>query len=77
VPPVTALTGDVPSQHLMRPVPSAGRQRQGHPAGGAPAVSADKPGYTHPPFYKKLPLHAEDTQISGVRAQEDRLGNRH
>jgi hypothetical protein len=35
--PATTLTGDVPSQHLMRPVPSAGRRRQGHPAGGAPA----------------------------------------
>jgi hypothetical protein len=36
VPPATALTGDVPSQHLMRTVPSAGRRRQGHPAGGTP-----------------------------------------
>jgi hypothetical protein len=35
-----ALMGDVPSQHLMCPVPSAGRRRQGHPAGGAPAGSA-------------------------------------
>jgi hypothetical protein len=42
VPPATALTGDVPSQHLMRPVPSAGRRRQGHPAGGALAGSAGK-----------------------------------
>jgi hypothetical protein len=33
--------------------------------------------YTHPPFYRKLPLHVEDTRISGVRAQEDCLGNRH
>jgi hypothetical protein len=32
----------MPSQHLMRPVPSAGRRRQGHPAGGAPAGSAGK-----------------------------------
>jgi hypothetical protein len=32
----------VPSQHLLRPIPSAGRQRQGHPAGGAPAGSAGK-----------------------------------
>jgi hypothetical protein len=30
----------MPSQHLMRLVPSAGRRRQGHPAGGAPAGSA-------------------------------------
>jgi hypothetical protein len=44
VPPATALTGDVPSQHLMCPVPSAGRQRQGHPAGGAPAGSAGEQG---------------------------------
>jgi hypothetical protein len=28
----TQLTGDVPPQHLMRPVHSAGRRRQGHPA---------------------------------------------
>jgi hypothetical protein len=32
----TLLTGDVPPQHLMRPVHSAGRRRQGHPADGAP-----------------------------------------
>jgi hypothetical protein len=32
----------VPSQHLMRLVPSAGRRHQGHPAGGAPAGSTDK-----------------------------------
>ena len=41
-PPATALTGDMLSQHLMRPVPSAGRRCQGHPAGGAPAGSAGK-----------------------------------
>jgi hypothetical protein len=41
-PPATALTSDVPSQHLMCPVPSTGRRRQGHPAGGAPARSAGK-----------------------------------
>jgi hypothetical protein len=28
----TLLTGDVPPRHLMRPVHSAGRQHQGHPA---------------------------------------------
>jgi hypothetical protein len=42
VPSATTPTGDVPSQHLMRPIPSAGRRRQGHPAGGAPAGSASK-----------------------------------
>jgi hypothetical protein len=38
-PPATTLTGDVPSQHLMRPVQSTGRRRQGHPADGAPDQS--------------------------------------
>jgi hypothetical protein len=83
-PPATVLMGDVPSQHLMCPVPSAGRRHQGHPAGGAPAGSAGKTvhpcraaRYTRPPFYKKLPQHAKDTQISGARAKEDCLGNRH
>jgi hypothetical protein len=31
----TLLTGDVPPQHLMRPIQSASRRRQGHPADGA------------------------------------------
>jgi hypothetical protein len=31
----TLLTGDVPPRHLLRPVHSAGRRRQGHPADGA------------------------------------------
>jgi hypothetical protein len=38
----TMLTGDVPSQHLMRHVHSAGRRRQGHPADGAPVQSVVK-----------------------------------
>jgi hypothetical protein len=38
-PPATMLTGGVPSQHLTRPVQSAGRRRQGHPASGAPDQS--------------------------------------
>jgi hypothetical protein len=41
-PPATTLTGDVPPQHLMCPVQSTGRQRQGHPADGAPVQSVDK-----------------------------------
>jgi hypothetical protein len=41
-PPVTTLTGDMPSQHLMCPVQSDGRRRQGHPAGSAPDRSVDK-----------------------------------
>jgi hypothetical protein len=32
----TLLTGDMPSQHLMRLVHSAGRRRQGHSTDGAP-----------------------------------------
>jgi hypothetical protein len=34
--------GDVPSHHLMHPIPSAGRRCQGHPGGGAPAGSTGK-----------------------------------
>jgi hypothetical protein len=82
-PPATALTGDVPSQHLLCPVPSVGRRRQGHPAGGVPAGFAGKQcirARRHPIlaliFRKKLPLHAKDTQTSSDRAQEDCLGNR-
>jgi hypothetical protein len=41
-PPSTTLTSDVPSQHLMRPVQSAGRRRQGHPADGAHVQSVGK-----------------------------------
>jgi hypothetical protein len=40
--PATMLTDDVPSQHLMCPVHSAGRRRQGHPAYGAHVQSVDK-----------------------------------
>jgi hypothetical protein len=74
----TLLTGDVPPQHLLRLVHSAGRRRQGHPADGSPVqsiVETVRPCCTvhcaHHPLYGKLPLRAEDTQISGVRAQED------
>jgi hypothetical protein len=38
----TLLTGDVPPQHLICPVHSVGRQRQGHPADGAPVQSIVK-----------------------------------
>jgi hypothetical protein len=38
----TLLTGDVPLQHLMRPIHSAGRRRQGHPADGVPVQSIVK-----------------------------------
>jgi hypothetical protein len=38
----TLLTDDVPPQHLMCPVHSAGRRRQGHPADGAHVQSIVK-----------------------------------
>jgi hypothetical protein len=38
----TLLTGDVPPQHLLRPVHSAGRRRQGHPTDDAPVQSTIK-----------------------------------
>jgi hypothetical protein len=41
-PPATTLTGDVPSQHLMRPIQSTGRRRQGHPTDGASVLSVGK-----------------------------------
>jgi hypothetical protein len=74
----TLLTGDVPPQHLLRHVHSAGRRRQSHPADGSPVqsiIETVRPCCTvycvHHPLYEKLPLSAEDTQISGVRTQED------
>jgi hypothetical protein len=80
------LTGDVPPRHLMCPVHSAGRRRPGHPAGGVPIQSIVKQyaraarctvsiiTYTVP---GKLPLHADTTQISDVRVQEDCSSNEH
>jgi hypothetical protein len=80
------LTDDVPPQHLMCPVHSAGRRRAGHPAGGVPVQSIVKQyacaarctmsviTYTLP---GKLPLHANTTQTTYVRAQEDRSSNEH
>ena len=57
----TLLTGDVPPRHLLRPVHSAGRRRQGHPADGAPVQSIAETvrpccavHCTHP-LYEKLP----------------------
>jgi hypothetical protein len=40
--PATTLTCDVHSQHLMLPVQSADRRREGHPADGASDQSVDK-----------------------------------
>jgi hypothetical protein len=41
-PPATTLTGDVPSRHLMRPVPSACRRSQTHPADDASGQSTSE-----------------------------------
>jgi hypothetical protein len=80
------LTGDVPSQHLMCHVHSLGRRHPGHPAGGVPVQSIVKHcaraagctvsiiTYT---LSGKLPLHANTTQITDVRAQEDFSSNEH
>jgi hypothetical protein len=76
----TLLTGDVPPQHLLWPVHSAGRRRPDHPAGGVPVQSIAKQyaraarctvaiiTYVLP---GKLPLHANTTQIADVMVQED------
>jgi hypothetical protein len=57
----TLLTSDVSPRHLLRPVHSAGRRRQGHPLDGAPVqsvVETVRPccavHCTHP-LYEKLP----------------------
>jgi hypothetical protein len=80
----TTLTGNVPSQHLMCPVQSAARRRQGHPTGGAPDRSvgeqcacAKRRTMLIIPSTRSFPLHAEDTQISGDRALEDRPSSKH
>jgi hypothetical protein len=80
----TLLTGDVPPQHLLRPVHSTGRRRQGHPADDAPVQSiidivrsCCAVHCAHHHLYEKLPLHAGATQISGVRAQEDCSSSKH
>jgi hypothetical protein len=41
-PPSRCSQGDMPSQHLMCPVQSAGRRCQGHPAHGTPVQSVNK-----------------------------------
>jgi hypothetical protein len=80
----TLLTGDVPSQHLMCPVHSAGRRRQGHPADGAPLQSVVKQ-YAQAagrtvfiiPYTRSFPCTTDATQISDVRAEEDCSSSKH
>jgi hypothetical protein len=94
------LTGDVPPQHLMSlvhsagrdvsprhlmcPIHSTGRRRPGRPAGGVPVHSVGRQ-YAHAvectvliiTCTGKLPLHANATQTTDIRAQGDCTGNRH
>jgi hypothetical protein len=72
------LTDDVPSRHLMRPVLSAGRRRQGHPADDAPVLSVVKECVRAMqrtvltiPCARSFPCTPRLYKISGVRAQED------
>jgi hypothetical protein len=58
----TLLTGDVPPQHFLHPVHSAGRRRQDYPADGAPVQSINETvcpccavHCAHHPLYEKLP----------------------
>jgi hypothetical protein len=80
----TLLTGDVPPQHLLCPVHSADRRRQGHPTDGAPVQSTIKQCARAArrtvhiiPSMRSFPLHAEAIQILGVRAQEDRSSSKY
>jgi hypothetical protein len=80
------LTGDVPHEHLMCHVHSAGRRRPCHPAGGVPFQSIAKQ-YARAArctvtiitctLQGRLPLHANTTQIADIRAQGDCSSNGH
>jgi hypothetical protein len=69
----TLLTNDVPPRHLLRPVHSAGRQRQGHPTDGTPVQSIVETvclyyvvHCTHP-LYEKLPPALRDDADLGCQ----------
>jgi hypothetical protein len=78
------LTSDVPPRHLMRPVHSAGRQRQGHPVDGALLsypLSNSAPvlrgALCSSSLIQEVSLPAYATQISDVRAREDCPSSKH
>jgi hypothetical protein len=80
----TLLIGDVPPQHLMRPVHSTGRRRQGHPTDGAPIQSivkqcarAARCTVLTIPYTRSFPCTTDATRISDVRAQEDWSSSKH
>jgi hypothetical protein len=74
------LTSDVPLQHLMCPIHSAGRQRLGRLAGGVPVRSAGRQYaravartvliITHT-LPGRLPLYANAMQVADIRTQGD------
>jgi hypothetical protein len=78
------LTGDVPLQHLMCPVHSAGRQRPGRLAGGVPVRSAGRQYaravartmliITHT-LPRRLLLYVNATQAADIRTQGDCTGD--
>jgi hypothetical protein len=82
----TPVTSDVPPQHLMCHVHSAGGRRPGHPAGGVPVRSGGRQ-YARVAAYTvliithtlpvKLPLHADTTQAADIRTQGECTGNQH
>jgi hypothetical protein len=83
-PPATMLTDDVPSRHLMRPVLSAGRRRQGHPADGAPiqyvvkqCARAMQRTVLTTPCARIFPCTPRLYKILGDRTQEDCFSRRH
>jgi hypothetical protein len=66
----TLLADDVPPRHLLCPVYSAGRRRQGHPVDGIlvqSVVETVRPCYavhcTHPLYEKLLPTHRVDADL--------------
>jgi hypothetical protein len=66
----TLLTDDVPPQHLLRPIHSASKRRQGHPVGGTPVQSFVEtvcPYYavhcTHPLYEKLSPARRDDADL--------------
>jgi hypothetical protein len=72
----TLLTGDVPPRHLLRPVHSAGRRRQGHPADDAHVQSVAETVHpccavhcTHPLCEKLSPARRDyvDLGCQGAR----------
>jgi hypothetical protein len=76
MPPIHLLADDVPPRHLLRPVHSAGKRRQGRPIDGAPVQSIVKivcsccaVHCAHPLYEKLPPVHRDNADLGcqGVR----------